>query len=239
MFKQAAKFLRPGLYIFSVAFIFGVLVVLYEPLGLPSNKEVITWLTDLFRRYGVIIVFLASFIESIFMLSMYLPGSIVMVLSIAVLGDTVTNLFLIGFLSLCGYTLANFINYYLGRLGYYRILLAIGGRDQLRSMKSRISRRINLTIGLSAFHPNFLAISVVASGIVRYSFTSVIIKSILASTAWISLEIYILNAVLHNVNLEEADSGTAGIFLFLLIIWGLGVCTYEYFNHRNGPSDLR
>ena len=231
MFKQVAKFFKPGLYIFSVASIFGVLVVLYEPLGLPSNKEVITWLTDLFYSYGVIIVLLASFIESIFMLSMYLPGSIVMVLSIAVLGDTVTNLFLIGLLSLCGYTLANLINYYLGRLGYYRILLAVGGRDQLRSMKARINRSINLTIGLSAFHPNFLAISVVASGIVRYSLTSVIFKSILASIAWISLEVYVLSGVLSNVNLKAADSGTAVIFLLLLILWGLAVCTYEYFNH--------
>src|SRR3989344_9459863 len=86
----------------KAAFIPIVIVVLIftadmvgQALGLPSAPETIELIKKLFINYGYILVFVASFIEALLLIVLYIPGSIALILASTLAGQGVMNIWLV------------------------------------------------------------------------------------------------------------------------------------------------
>ncbi|MBC8434878.1 hypothetical protein H8D91_00040, partial [archaeon] len=65
------------------ALIFYLVVVLFWNLGLiPSPVEIVSFLEGLYETYGLVGLFIASFLEGIVYLGLYFPGSFIIALAI-------------------------------------------------------------------------------------------------------------------------------------------------------------
>ena len=80
------------------------------------------------------------------MLSFYLPGSFVIVLAVIVSDKSIYSLTLLGASSWVGFTIANVCNYYLGRFGYFRVLLFLGKNKLIEDMKKWLDKNASKTL---------------------------------------------------------------------------------------------
>ncbi len=223
--NKLIQFLKPGLFQFSIAFFLTVFILVYDNSGLPNTTEIANYFTIQYENYGLIIIIIAAFLEGLFMLSMYLPASLVIVLSAFTLGFDTFTLTKIGLLSILGFTIANIFNYYLGQFGYYKILLKLGGQDSITKVQKDFNENPIKTIVFTAFHPNFLAITMVSAGIAKANLFKTILWSIVSLIVWIALWMSLIILLFKSRKLEIAESDYIGYyFVLILVIWGLFKC---------------
>lgn len=216
------------MFFFSFAVLFLIFILVYNLLPLPSDGEIIAWLVRLFEQYGIVIVLLGAFIEALFMLSVYLPGSAVLLLSVWILGNDIQSFIYIILLVVAGYMLAYAFNYFLGKYGYYRLLLLLGGKTALVTMQNNFQSHAKRTLALSGVHPNFFGIAVVVAGITRYGFGKVMWQALLINGAWTTLWVILAGSFFQVAQLESSGNSTAWIFLGLIVVWGIGQCVWVY-----------
>lgn len=72
------------------------------------------------------VLFAAALLEGLFMVNIYLPGSFVIVLSVYLSDQSLSELAAIATVTWIAFLLASVINYLLGSTGGYRSLLALG-----------------------------------------------------------------------------------------------------------------
>jgi len=233
MLNRFINFLKPGLFQFSISFLLLLLLLLNEFFGLFNSKSLSEFFIDSYTSYGLVIILLASFIEALFIISIYLPASLVIVLSAFALGFDLITLVSIGGLSIIGFTIANIINYYLGRYGYYRVLLKLGGRSSIKKVEEDFNNNQFKTIFLSSFHPNFLAITMVYAGISKSNLGKVIFQSIISLVFWVSLWMLIITLLFKNYDYNINESNTTGYyFIVIIFLWGLFKCILKYSKFR-------
>ena len=227
MFKKIYEFLSPGFFPFSLSILLGVFIILYRLFDLPSPAVLSQYIIDWYREYGLMIVLVCAIVEALFMLGIYFPGSLAILLAVFSLGDSYKNLVIIGGLAIAGFTVANVINYYLGQFGYYRVLLLFGQQEVVERMRDRLEKNWVRTTFLSAFHPNFLAITMVCLGISKTGIMKSIGVSVAALLFWVTLWTVIVAAFVRNVNIQ--DSNQTIYLLVLFILWGVVLAIKEHF----------
>lgn len=213
-FNKVKEFFAPGAFQFILAGIFATSALLWGSLDLPGVGAIVTTAEMLFERYGLIALFIAAFIESIFMISFYFPGSAVVVLAILVSDRSPSSLAVIVVIGWASVLAASAVNYWLGKEGFYRLLLRIGSPSTVEKMQAWLDKRGFFALFLSAMHPNFLAIANICMGITRKGLLKTLMFSFLAILFWIPLQVYILGFVLP-------DPQESGLLLYLLVIIGL------------------
>jgi membrane protein DedA with SNARE-associated domain len=219
IYRKVYDFISPGIIPFLLAISLTLLILLDTILNLPSIPEMLVFFKELLIKYGLIVLILASFCEAFFMLNFYLPGSFVIVLSVLVSDKSFPSLAQVALFSWIGFVLANVINFYLGKLGYYKVLLFLGKKNTVENMKSWLSKNKNKAFFLSAIHPNFLAIAIVCAGIARSSFLQTISVSSLYLFFWIAIWLIIATPLLKEVSIEDPNQSWYIVSFF--IIWGI------------------
>ncbi|PIR83644.1 hypothetical protein COU18_03100 [Candidatus Kaiserbacteria bacterium CG10_big_fil_rev_8_21_14_0_10_51_14] len=194
--RRAKEYLAPGALYFAVAIFAIVIIFVREPLGLPGVDYLADIAKGFFDRYGLVTLFVAALIESLFMVSFYFPGSLVVILAILVSDRSIPALALIVLIGWASVLTATAINYWLGREGFYRLLLKLGSGDTVHSMQGWLERRGKWAVFFSAVHPNILAITNICMGIARAGFLKTLMLSFLAIAFWIPVQVYILGFVL-------------------------------------------
>ena len=225
------RYLEPGMFQFTLAILFGAVGVLWAPLGLPDLAALTRTAQAYFEQYGLITLFVASFIESVFMISFYFPGSFVVVLAILVSDRSLSSLSIIVLIGWSAVLAATAINYWLGREGFYRFLLKFGSRQLVDRMQVWLNRNGPLTIFLSAFHPNFLAVGSICMGIAREGLLKTLGLSFIGIAFWIPVSVYVLGFVLPN-----PQEDTAFLYWFVvgfLVLWGSALVAKEKLKLRN------
>lgn len=222
-------FIEPGLFQFSIAFFLLLFIWVYENLGLPNSSEISQSFINVYKEYGLVIIFIAAFLEALFVISMYLPASLVIVLSAFAFGFDTRILFQIGILSLLGFTLANVVNFYLGKYGYYKILLKLGGKKSILKVQRDFQKHSFKTIFLTAFHPNFLAITMISAGITKSNLFRVLLQSMVSLVFWITTWMVLITILLKDSlgSLTE-NNNTVCYFLIIIIVWGIIKCIRGY-----------
>src|SRR3989338_552338 len=213
------NFLSPGFFPFSLCIFLGVFILFYRIFNLPSPSELTQQIVKWYEIYGFIVVFISAIAESLFMLSIYLPGSLAIVLAVYSLGYSSQNLFIIGTIVVAGFTISNIVNYLLGKYGYYRLLLFFGKHDIIDDMQKRLEKRGLLTVFLTAFHPNFLAITLVCLGIGKIKFLKSLFYSFISATFWVTVWTIIVSKLVKKINLQDSNQS-----LYLLggfFLWGV------------------
>ena len=111
--KRIIKFISPGAYPFSIFCILLIFIILYRSFDLPTPEKLNASLRNLYLDYGLIIVLISAVIESLFIIGIYLPGSLAIILAVYYMGTDVNALFNIGLICYFGFLLSFFLNYQL------------------------------------------------------------------------------------------------------------------------------
>lgn len=225
MIRKLIKWIEPGLIPFSLAGAFAVFILIYRSLGLPSPVEVINLARNLFHEFGFIVLIIAAFLEGIFMISFYFPGSFVILIAVLISDMSPVSLISIGFFSWIGFIISVFVNYYMGMYGYYRALVFLGKSDTIEKMDAWLAKYGRWTIFFSAFHPNFLAASIVSNGIAKKSLTSTMLIAGSSLIFWILMWITVATPFLEEIDVE--DPNTSWYIVLFLIGWGLVLLIYK------------
>jgi len=211
-----------------------LLIAFYEALGLPSPQNIVDTAEALYNEYGYSILFAGAFVEAIFMVSMYLPGSFVIFLAIYFSDKSIGDLISVSAVVIAAVISANVINFILGRYGFYRLLRYLGGDAAVSSMTETFNKYGDRTLLFTGFHPNFLAIATVCAGIARRSPTRTLIWVVVSSFVWVPPIVW-LSSVLVNEISKNAGNGHY-VILAILLIWAGAATLRSYLSSRNGSS---
>jgi len=129
------------------ALIFYVCVfILWTINVIPPPSGIVLFLENLYSSYGLIGLFIASFLEGIIYLGLYFPGSFIVALAVFLSDGTFISLISIALVVALAVTITSIINYILGRYVISR-----------RNKHFRKSKVASKGLFLSMLHPNFLA----------------------------------------------------------------------------------
>jgi membrane protein DedA with SNARE-associated domain len=215
--ENLKKSLASGYLPLLIAVAFSVFSLLYDLLDFPSPKELSIIGKNLYEQYGLIILLLASLLEGIFMVNIYIPGSFVIVLSVFLSDKSIDQLFIISIIVWAGFFSSSIFNYWLGATGFYKALLLLGKKNTIERMQVWINKKGGRAIFLSSIHPNFQAITMVCAGISRYSFLSSSIKSAVSLIFWVPIWTVVFSIILKRVDIENSNGPLYVIGLLVLV----------------------
>lgn len=167
--------------------VLGVLMIIYlgfRFFGMPPKEDLLNMASELFNRYGLIILLVSSIIEGLVLIGWYYPGSLVIFLGVILAGHDLTKIFFtVGTISI-GLFFAYVINFFLGKYGWYRLLLRFGLKEALDDARERVQKHGLKAIFLSYWQPNLGALVATSAGILNLSFKKFFFYSIFATLLW-------------------------------------------------------
>ncbi|MBS3080921.1 hypothetical protein J4221_05595 [Candidatus Pacearchaeota archaeon] len=141
------------------ALIFFIVVFILWNLGvIPPPVQVVEFLENLYNKYGLIGLSIATFLEGIVYLGLYFPGSFIIALAVFFSDGSLLSLFSISLVVAVTLTITSFINYFLGRHVLFR--------NQYNHL-IKDNRNISKGFLLSMLHPNLIAFYFFNAGIER------------------------------------------------------------------------
>jgi len=151
----------------------------------PSSEVIMTALMDLYLKYGYLIIFLGAFIESILLINLYIPGSTAVLLGAILASKGELSLALVIFAGATGALLAYTADYYMGKYGWYKLLVRFGLSNYLDKAKKKMDgKNKKKLIFVGCIHPNYAAILSTAAGILSLNIREFFIYFILAQFFW-------------------------------------------------------
>lgn len=228
--QKLRELISPAIFPFSLCFILIIFSLFYRVLNLPSPQELTAIIVGWYTKYGLWLVFIAAFIEGIFIIGLYFPGSFAIALSIYVFGKNPLDLFFIGGLSFLAFLHSNILNYYLGKYGYYRLLLLIGSKDTIFKMQQVMSRYGNRTFFVTGALPNFFAITSVCAGISNLKISKTIYLQATALLFWITVWSIVGSLIINQINLQ--DNNQSFYVISLVFLWGVFLIAKEYVKRK-------
>ena len=143
------------------ALIFYTCAFIFWKFGLiPAPTQIFVFLEGLYTSYGLIGLFLASFLEGIVYLGLYFPGSFIIALAVFLSDGRLISFVLISLMVALAITITSSINYLLGR--YF-----INRSERTNKFKGKSSNFKSFIF--SMLHPNALAFYFFSVGINKRS----------------------------------------------------------------------
>lgn len=188
---------------------------------IPSSLEMVAIIQDFFRSYGSPAVGAISFIENIVGFNAYFPGSVVILIAMAMTAGDVEQAVVVFLFIYLPTIPAHNVNYFLGRMGFAS---GSGGRSLLE--RSRGAQRGWAWIFLFSFwHPHFTALSCVAAGAKGVSYREFMIRLLPIGFFW---NVF-WGVLMYNLGgLVGAEVNFMPILLGYIIIWSI----YDYWKYR-------
>lgn len=232
--KKFYELLKPGLFPFSICVFLFAFSILYNAFGLPSPEELTSLITKWFKEYGLELLFIAAFIEGLFVIGMYFPGSLAIALAVYTMGENILDLFLIGAISFISFLLANIANYYLGKYGYYKLLILLGNRNAVDKMHDTFIKHGSRTFLLTGFFPNFIAIASVCAGISKLKFVKVLSNLSTSLLFWVTIWTIAGSIIVKKINLQ--DSNQSYYLIGIFFGWGIISIVREKYKKEKSPE---
>jgi membrane protein DedA with SNARE-associated domain len=199
----------------AVLGIFALLYAVWVALDLPPEKTIIAIGKSYLDRYGLVIVLVCAVVEALVLIGWYFPGTLVIIFAMIVAGDDpvryVETAATAGFGLYCGQV----TNFFAGRYGWYRLLLAFGLREPLENAKRRLTKYGLSAIFTTFWQANLASLISTAAGILQFPARRFVVLALAAETLWFgfwSTLIYLLG---------PAALSLAGfrMILFLILLW--------------------
>ncbi|MBI3623939.1 hypothetical protein HY212_07725 [Candidatus Pacearchaeota archaeon] len=161
-FKEIPKLPLSALIFYLVLFILWNINIIPEP------KGILIFLESLYNSYGLIGLFIASFLEGVVYLGLYFPGSFIIALSVFLSDGKFISLLMITSVVTVSLTLTSIVNYLLGRVFY-------------KEFNHNVERKKIASKGIffAILHPNLLAFYYFNSGIEKQSPLRIVLAPIL------------------------------------------------------------
>jgi membrane protein DedA with SNARE-associated domain len=199
----------------AVLGIFAVLYAVWLALDLPPEQTIVAIAKDYLDRYGLAIVLVCAFLEALVVVGWYFPGTLVIVFAmIAALSDParyVETAVTAGFGLYCGQV----TNFFGGKYGWYRLLLAFGLREPLEKAKQRLTKYGLSAIVTTFWQANLASVISTAAGILQFLPWRFVALALIAQTLWFTFWSSVI------FFLGPAALALAGfrMILFLILTW--------------------
>lgn len=175
-----------NLYLIGLGAVLAILLGAYLAYGdTPLNiKHILSLVEGWYARYGYLTVFVAAFLEGLFPLCFYIPGSTSIVIGIVFAQRAGLSLGWFTALIILGFFLAYCINYATGRYGVYKLLDKLGYSHQIKEVQQRLQDRGPKMLFGALFHSSLGAISSTAAGVIRMPLLAFIQWTLLGVVFW-------------------------------------------------------
>lgn len=150
----------------------------------PSAEELIATFAKLYARYGYEIVFASAFLESLAIVTYFVPGSFALALGVIFARTGQTDLTTVIIIALAGASLGYQLDYLLGAFGFGEVLKKIGYQNLLSSTKTQLARFGEKGMVLGFIHANFGSLVSLAAGATNYPWVKFTLISVFATLFW-------------------------------------------------------
>jgi membrane protein DedA with SNARE-associated domain len=173
---------------------------------------VLQQLTELFNKYGALLVFAGGFIETLFLVGIYLPAGITIILGI-ILDPTLPNVFMVMSMCVLSAFFANIINFCIGKYGFVNFFNYLGAKQILAAQDKK-----NNSVGailMSCVSPNILGITVVYHAMKGMKFYRLMWLSFLSTLIWVP----ILSVITLYYGQEGVKQDSVLVFTYFFLGW--------------------
>lgn len=180
MKKYLKILIAPALVLIAIL----LLDLLWKKLNLPPEEKLIPVIKSYFDSYGILVVFLASVVESAFVLGIYAPGGLVIFLGVMFsVGNPLHAILVVGSVIL-GFVIGFTIDYILGRYGWYKMFLHFGLDKALMKTRERVEKYGMSTAWVGYHHPDLGSLVATTYGILNYSYRRFLTLTLPPVVAW-------------------------------------------------------
>ena len=159
--------------------VFASLVLIWRILDLPPDDVLIQMVTGYFMKYGLVTVLLASIIEGMLLVGVYIPGGMVIFLGVITAAGNPRHATLSVIMTIIGLSLAYTFNYFLGKYGWYKVLLKFGLGESLTKAENNFAKNGYKSMYMTYWQPNFASLTSTGAGVLRADFKKFFINSTL------------------------------------------------------------
>jgi len=177
------KLALPVLFLLITLSIF----LVWKIFDLPEQEELLNSVQHYFDKYGLITVFISAIIEGLLLIGWYYPGSLVIVLGVIFAGQNLWRVIETLTLITLGLYIGYVINFFVGKYGWYRLLLKFGLREHLEKSQAKLIKNGPAAIFLSFWHPAAGALISTAAGIIQFPHLRFFALAAIALTIWNAL----------------------------------------------------
>ena len=161
-----------------------MLYLIWLVLDLPAESELMAIAQDYYNRYGLLTVFVSALMEGLVFVGVYYPGSLVIFLGVIFAGKDIGRVIEVVAVVDIGLELGCIINFFLGKYGWYRVLLKFGLKEPLQHAQQRLKHHEKTAYVMSFWQPSLAAFTSTAAGILQLPFWRFFLFSFGIGTAW-------------------------------------------------------
>jgi membrane protein DedA with SNARE-associated domain len=183
---MAHRTLRIVAFPLAVLAVFLVLYAVWIALDLPPEETLIDIARGYLDRYGGVIVLVCAYLEGLLLIGWYFPGTLVIIFALILAGQDVVRVAQVAVLAGAGLFAAYVTNFFAGKYGWYRLLLAFGLRAPLEDAQRRLARYGLSAIFTSYWQANLASVISTAAGILQFSVARFLAYSLAAEAFWIA-----------------------------------------------------
>lgn len=185
--KKALKgFLKFASFPIGIFFLLFIGSVVWRSFNLPSFDDVVGYSKIMYEVHGYWVVFIASLLEGILLLNWYLPGSVVIIVGTLFAIEGGQSVFITAALVYLGLFITALFNYFLGRYGWYKLLLRFGLKKEIDKVQRRIQKYGFIIMVISYIHPHSGSLVATAAGILQMKTKIFILYTALSYLIWAS-----------------------------------------------------
>lgn len=196
----------PKLPLTALLFYLGILA-LWSLKIIPTPQDILRYLENLYQVYGYFGLFIATFLESIAYLGLYIPGSFIIALAVFFSDGSFSSLAIITLVVDLALTITSIINYLVGSW-----ISTKSGINMERLKKTEIYSK---GIFVSMLHPNLLSFYFFNAGLERHNFKKIFIVPIFMLPY--GFLVAILLSRFSGFAKQNLESPT--FFLSIIVIW--------------------
>src|SRR3954469_17801976 len=208
----------------AVLAVFGLLYLIWLALDLPPEDTMVRIAKGYLDRHGVLIVFIAAFLEGLLLIGWYFPGTLVIILALVLAGPDPVRVAQVAATAGIGLFAAYVTNFYAGKYGWYRLLLAFGLREPLENAQRRLNKYGLSAIFTTYWQANLASCISTAAGILQFPPPRFIAYSLIAealwATCWASIIFFLGSAALALVGFR--------MILIMILLWIAGRFIYRW-----------
>ena len=152
----------------AVLAVFGLLYAIWRALDLPPEETLAQIARTYLDRYGIAIVFISAYLEGLLLIGWYFPGNLVVVLALILAAGEPSRFVAIAATAGAGLLGAYATNFFVGKFGWYRLLLAFGLREPLDNAQRRLTKYGLSAIFTTYWQANLASCISTAAGILQF-----------------------------------------------------------------------
>jgi len=203
---------------------FGLLYAIWVALDLPPEETLAQIAKAWLDRYGVVIVLISAYLEGLLLIGWYWPGNLVIVLALIFAAPQPARFMLVAATAGSGLFAAYVTNFFAGKYGWYRVLIAFGLREPLENAQRRLTKYGLSAIFTTYWQANIASCISTAAGILQFPPARFLLYSLIAEALWVmfwaSVIFFLGSAALALVGFR--------MILILIMLWIAGRFIYRW-----------